>query len=412
MDDSKSWREETATMFSHLIVAYIFIFICLGLIGLGIILLFLMKISQNKEQQLREMYEQKHHDYFVYIQTHLEDEKALRLPPGKLKPLERRVIQDKYMEWIEQFKGEYRAKMIQLCRDAGLVEEDLKALKSFRYGRRLGAAYRLGGMRAGEAVPALLQMLQKGKYNSLLIIIARSIAKSAQRPEDVIEMLRTLLSHGKPIHHLAADIMLETGLDTSGLLMKLLDDQDPALVKVGLVAMWGQAVPEVMPVLGRLVGSEEKDVRAEAVKLYLSSNPTLKDETIVQLMSDRNWEVRAAAAKALGPLHAAGSIPLLVKALQDANWKVRHSSAESLAALGEAGFEALCQAALSGAGIQREAALQRIELVMEKKQEHSAIEQMVAYNKKRLIHDRYFGVKQQPIKRMPGIAAVGGDYTA
>ncbi|MWV45113.1 HEAT repeat domain-containing protein [Paenibacillus sp. HJL G12] len=399
-------------MFSHLIVAYIFIYICLGLIGLGIILLLQMKVSHNKEQHRREMYEQKHHDYFKYIQAHLEEEGALRLPPGKLKPLERKVIQEKYMEWIEQFKGDYRARLIQLCRDAGFVEADLKALSSVSFGRRLDAAYRLGGMRAEEAVPALLQMLQKGKYNSLSIIIARSIAKSAQKSEDVLEMLRILLSHGKPIHHLAADIMLESGMDASGLLLKLLDDPDPALVKVGLVAMWGQAVPEVMPVLGRLVGSEEKDVRAEAVKLYLSSNPALKDETIVHLMSDRNWEVRAAAAKALGPLHAAGSIPLLVKALQDANWKVRYNSAESLAALGEAGFEALCQAALSGAGIQREAALQRIELVMELEQEHSAIEQMVAYNKKRLIHDRYFGVKRKPVKRMTGVAAVGGDYTA
>ncbi|MEC0243520.1 HEAT repeat domain-containing protein [Paenibacillus dokdonensis] len=398
-------------MFSHLMVAYIFIYICLGLIGLGIILLLQMKISHNKEQQRRKMYEQKHHDYFMYIQAHIEDKGALRLPPGKLKPLERKVIQDKYMEWIEQFKGEYRTHLIQLCRDAGFVEADLKGLSSFRFGRRLEAAYRLGGMRAEEAVPALLQMLQKGKYTSLSIVIARSIAKSAENAEDVLTMLRSLLSHGKPIHHLAADIMLETGLDASSILMKLLDDSDPALVKVGLVAMWGQAVPEVMPVLGRLVGSEEKDVRAEAVKLYLSSNPALKDETIVQLMSDRDWEVRAAAAKALGPLHAAGSIPLLVKSLQDANWRVRHNSAESLAALGEAGFEALCQAALSGAGIQREAALQRIELVMEKVEEHSAIEQMVAYNKKRLIHDRYFGVKQ-PVRRVTGVAAVGGDYTA
>ncbi|MDR9852773.1 HEAT repeat domain-containing protein [Paenibacillus sp. VCA1] len=398
-------------MFSHLIVAYVFIYVCLGLIGSGIILLVLMKISNNREQQRKEFYEQKHHDYFVYIQAHLGDDAELKLPPGKLKPLERRVIQDKFIEWIEQFKGDYRARLIRLCREAGFVEEDLKALGSLRYGRRLAAAYRLGGMRAEEAVPGLMNMLQKGKYNSILIIVARSIAKSAQRPEDLLQMLRILLSHGKPIHHLAADIMLETGLDAGSILLKLLDDSDPALVKVGLVAMWGQAVPEVMPVLGRLVGSEEKDVRAEAVKLYLSTNPALKDETIVKLMSDHDWEVRAEAAKALGQLHAAGSIPLLVKALQDASWKVRHNSAESLAALGEAGFEALCQAALSGAGIQREAALHRIGLVMEAEQKPSAIEQMVAYNKKRLIYDRYFGVKQ-PVKRMTGVAAVGGDYTA
>ncbi|MCT6985863.1 hypothetical protein M1723_25005, partial [Salmonella enterica subsp. enterica serovar Senftenberg] len=86
----------------------------------------------------------------------------------------------------------------------------------------------------------------------------------------------------------------------------LLDDPDPGLVKVSLVAMWGQAIPAVVPALDRLVGSEEKDVRAEAVKLYLGSNPALKDDTIAALMNDHEWEVRAAAAKALGRLHAAG----------------------------------------------------------------------------------------------------------
>lgn len=395
----------------HLTVAYIFIYVCLGLIALGILLLFQMKISHNREQRNREAYAKKHHDYFVYVQANLQDNVELRLPPGKLKKLEKRVIQDKFIEWIEQFKGDYRSKLIELCREAGFVEEDLKALRSIRYGRRLEAAYRLGGMRAPEAVPMLQNILQKRKYSSLSIVLARSIAKAADNSEDLLQMLRTLLSHGKPIHNLAADIMLETGLDSSAILLKLLNDSDSALVKVGLVAMWGQAVPEVMPVLGRLVGAEEKDVRAEAVKLYLTTNPALKDDTIAQLMSDRSWEVRAEAARALGQMHAAGSIPLLTDALRDSSWKVRYNSAESLAELGEAGFEALCQAALTGAGIQREAALHRIELVMEKEREHSAIEQMVAYNKKRLLYDRYFGVKQ-PAKRVGGVAAVGGDYSA
>lgn len=397
-------------MFSNIALAYVFIYVCLGMIAAGIILLFQMKIKHNAEQKQTERYKEKHRDYFVYVQSHLHDDVELELPPGKLKRLERRVIQDRFMEWIEQFKGDARTKLLGLCRKAGFVEEDIRALSSFRYGRRIEAAYRLGGMRAEEAVPALEELMNRTQYSPQTIIIARAIAKSADRPDQIRAMLSKLLSYEKPIHHLAADILLETRLDAASLVRKLLDDPNPNLVKVGLVAMWGQAVPAVVPTLDRLVGSDQKDVRAEAVKLYLSSNPALKDETIAQLMNDKEWEVRAAAAKALGRLHAAGSIPLLAAALQDESWHVRHNSAESLALLGEQGFEVLCRAASSGTGAARDTALSRIEQIMAKESSPEAVEQMVAFNKKKLLYESYFGI--QPNKRSVRMAGVGGDYTA
>ncbi|KZS47925.1 hypothetical protein AWU65_19375 [Paenibacillus glucanolyticus] len=397
-------------MFSNLAMAYVFIYVCLGLIAAGIILLFQMKIKHNAEQKEMERLKKKYHDYFVYVQTHLHGDITPELPPGKLTPAERRVIQAKFMEWIEQFKGDAREKLLRLCRDAGFVEADIRALSSLRKDRRIEAAYRLGGMRAEEAVPQLQHMMNRMKYGPMTIIIARAIAKSAVQSQQIREMLSKLLSYDKAIHHMAADILLETRLDSASLMRKLLDDPDPGLVKVSLVAMWGQAIPAVVPALGKLVGSEEKDVRAEAVKLYLSSNPALKDDTIEELMNDHAWEVRSAAAKALGRLHAAGSIPLLASALKDDNWYVRNHSAESLAMLGEQGFETLCQAALTGTGPARETALYRIERIMAKEGEHEQVEQMVAYNKRKLVYDRYFGV--QPNKRIGTVAGVGGDYTA
>lgn len=397
-------------MFSNLALAYMFIYVCLGMIVFGIILLFQMKMKHNAEQRQIEQYTEKHRDYFIYVQAHLHDEVTLELPPGVLKPLERRVIQDKFMEWIEQFKGDARQKLIGLCSEAGFVSQEIRALSSIRYGRRIEAAYRLGGMRAEEAVPALEALLDRTKYGPQTIIIARAISKSASRPDQIRAMLGKLLSYNKPIHHMAADILLETQLDSASLIRKLLDDPNPDLVKIALVAMWGQAVPSVVPALNRLVGSDQKDVRAEAVKLYLSSNPALKDETITQLMNDEEWEVRAAAAKALGLLHAAGSIPLLTAALEDESWHVRNNSAESLSLLGEHGFEVLCQVASSGVGVARETAIHRIERIMAKENNHEALDQMIAFNKNKLMYESYFGM--EPNKRTVQMARVGGDSTA
>lgn len=397
-------------MDSHLTLAIYFIYVCLGLIGAGILLLFGFRIRALNTEKKSEMYLQKHQDYFKFIQTHLGGSSDLPLPPGKLTKLERRVIQQKLIEWIEGLKGDLQGKLIKLCHDAGFVSDDINLLDSLFYGRRIAAAYRLGGMRASEAVPRMLTMLETQKYSPLSIVIARAIAKSAERGDQLKEMLHHLLRHGKPIHNMAADILMETGLDTSRLLLKLLEDENPDFVKVALVAMWGQAVPEVVPALDRLVGAGEKDVRAEAVKLYLSSNPVLKDETIRELMADPDWEVRAEVAKSLGNMHAAGSIPLLRTALQDTNWRVRNHSAESLAKLGETGFEVLCQIAKHGSGVERETALYHIEKSMLEEGEHQKLDQMVAYNKKKLLYERYFGVSEnKPVRQ---VAAVGGDYTA
>jgi hypothetical protein len=403
-------------MFPNLALAYLFLYICTALVVVGVILLFAMKMSHNGKRRKIEFYKLKQRDYFTYLQTALTEDSPLRLPPGKLARLERRVIQSKLIEWIDQFKGEYRNKLIVLCREAGFVEHDLKELSRIRYGRQIDAAYRLGGMRCPEAVPGLMELLKDEKPGPMAIMIGRSIARCTTRQGELKDMLALLLTKGKSIHHLAADILLETSLDTSRILIELLEDRNPDFVKVGLVAMWGQAVPEVMPALDRLLGAEHQDVRAEAVKLYLSASPALQDETILKLMQDSDPEVRAEVVLALGSKHAAGSIPLLRKALRDEDWGVRYNSAESLSKLGEPGFEALCQAAVQGTGAEREIAMQQIESTMQHSgTDHKAVDQMIAHNKKRLLYDRYFGPvrgNRTTSKKRTGVAAVGGDYTA
>lgn len=242
----------------HLGLAIAFIYVCLGLIGIGILLLFYLKIRHLRIQRKTKEYLQKHQDYFMFLQAHLGDAEELPLPPGKLTELERRVIQQRVTEWIEQFKGDLQQKLIALCYNAGFVQQDLKLLDSLFYGRRIAAAYRLGGMRAAEAVPRLLTMLKDQKYSPLSIVIARSIAKSAEHEQQLRDMLVYLLRYGKPIHHLAADILMETRLDTSRLLLQLMKEDNPDLVKVAMAAMRGQEMPGQVPALGRYAFALER----------------------------------------------------------------------------------------------------------------------------------------------------------
>lgn len=398
-------------MFSNIALAYAFLYLCAGLIVAGIIILFALKNSHNSKLRKKELYAKKHQDYFVYVQANLTGSEPIRLPATKLTKLEREVIMDKCIAWIDQLKGEHADKLRDLTREAGFVDEQLKLLNSSWTGKAIQAAYRLGGMRSTEAAEPILELLKEEKKVNYAIIYARAAARCAERPAQLKEMLGSLLSKGKPVHRMAADILMETSLEPSKLLYELLESEDPDFIKVGIVAMYGHAIPEVMPAVTQLFGSKDPHIRSEAVKLYLGTNPVLKERNIIEWMGDPVAEVRAEMAKTLGAGHQAGSIPLLSNALGDEDWLVRHNSANSLMQLGEEGFEALCETALKGTGVAKETALEYAERAIEEANEHEEIEKMMTFNKKRLIYNRYFGTAPQAnANRMSGV--IGGDFTA
>lgn len=92
-------------MFSSLGVALGFIYVCLGLIGIGVLILLLMKARNNRLAKHQEIFLEKHQPYFVYLQRHMLDPDPFQPPKGPLRTLEMRVIQDKLMEWMDKFSG-------------------------------------------------------------------------------------------------------------------------------------------------------------------------------------------------------------------------------------------------------------------------------------------------------------------
>lgn len=399
-------------MFSNLALAYTFLYLCAGLIVTGIIILVSMKTSHNSKKRKKEYYENKHKDYFVYIHANLTGGEKIELPPGKLAKLEEEVIMDKLIIMLEQLKGEHALKLRDLAREAGFIAGQMKQLHRISTNKTIEAAYRLGGMRAQEATTPLLQALKEEKNMSSAIIYARAAAKCAERPAELKEMLRLLLSKGKPIYQMAADILMETSLPATHLLEELLESDHEHDVKVGLVALSAYAPPEVMPALRRLFRSNDESIRTDAIKLYLNTNPVLKEQTMKELMRDSNPKVRAEMAKALGSIHSEESIQMLKQGLRDIDLNVRNQSAESLAAQDVRGFEVLCETAATASGPAREAALAYTEQAMDTAHSKEELERMMTLNKKKLLYERYFGAAPtaKQTKRMSEV--IGGDFTA
>lgn len=396
-------------MFFSLEVALGFIYVCLGLVGIGVLILLLMKACNYRLAKHQEIYLEKHQPYFVYLQRNMLDRDSFQPPKGPLRPLEMRVIQDKLMEWMDKFSGEQQQKLTALCEEMGLVDRDIKELGSLFYAKQMKAAYRLGGMRSERAVPHLTKAMMQAKEGPLLQVLARSVAKCANDADQLYTMLRQLTRH-RQSHLLAAEVLEETRVNATPMLVRCLKEESDNVVKAALLALSGQTDVALTPALLPLVDSHDTEIRALAVKMLVRAGHALTENDIREWPQDPEWEIRAAVAEALGHSKNTDRIPVLKQALTDSNWWVRYYSANSLTKMGDEGFHALCEAALeTDDHVKSDMAKDHIH--KELLREHffaGRREQGAGYQPKRILYEQYFG----KAAITPLLGRVGGDHSA
>lgn len=285
---------------------------------------------------------EKHQDYFTYLSANIDGEDALLPPPGRLAPIELKAIQSKLLEWLETIGGEYREKLTALCRDLGLVELERERLRSPGHGVRVEAAYRLGVMRAAECTGELLQLLEREGRESTAFVVGRAAAKCADRPEHLRRLLQLLAEHHPEARQLIADTMASSALDPAPLYAELLQtEHNEAMLAVAMIGLSGRNEPEAAGSLDRLIGSESKEIRIKAAKLLLQHSRLFPPERIGELIRHPDWEIRAAAVKAVGEQKLDSYLEALASCMSDEEWWVRYYSAKSLTRLGFAGMARL-----------------------------------------------------------------------
>jgi hypothetical protein len=333
----------------HLLIAFFFIKAASIAIVLALSACVFMKMRNLRIKKKKAAYLKKHQPYFLYVQSNLEESAKLRVPPEKLHRLELEVIQDQLTEWIERLQGSQRDKLITLCEDLGLVKMHLKRLRRKVGWKKMASIYHLGMMRSRHAAPFLLEEMETHKRGPSLYILARSVAKCARDENDIRKMIQILVRHPKTAHHLAADIMKDSGFDLTRLAEEFLKAQDEHIIRIALIYLQGQVCFNLLPTLNRLLDADQKRLRIEAANVMLKSIPTMSMDWMNKLMKHQDWEIRALAAKTLGSWEVSGHIGLLLEGLKDSSWQVRYNSAKSLAS-SEKGFIVLCQAAANTKG--------------------------------------------------------------
>ncbi|WP_052487047.1 HEAT repeat domain-containing protein [Gordoniibacillus kamchatkensis] len=361
----------------------------------GFAALFLLRARRSAIAERMKMSLEKHQDYFTYLSANIDDTDALLPPPGQLSSIELRAIQSKLLEWIETIGGEYRGKLTALCRELGLVELERKRLSSPRQGVRLEAAYHLGVMRATECTGELLQFLAKEGRESTAFVVGRAAAKCAGTLEELHSLLLLLTEYHPAAHQLIADTVASSSLDPAPLFAELLhNENNEALLAVALTGLSGRNCPETLGALDRLLMSGLKEIRIKAAKVLLQHSHLLPRERISELIRHPDWEIRAAAAKAVGEQQLGVYMEELVRCMADEEWWVRHYSAKSLSQLGPAGFEALCEAACGAEnGESRETAREAVLEELDRSEASASREaqHIPTYNQLNFIYRRILG---------------------
>jgi HEAT repeat protein len=118
------------------------------------------------------------------------------------------------------------------------------------------------------------------------------------------------------------------------LIVPLLDERDPATRQWGATLLARHAKPSIQVELAVLIGDDDPQVRAAAIKGLTSLGGALATAVAITALGDPVWYVRAHGARALGRLGRADLANEVVALLADERWWVRTAAKESLLEMG------------------------------------------------------------------------------
>lgn len=128
--------------------------------------------------------------------------------------------------------------------------------------------------------------------------------------------------------------------------------------KMALEALGEAKVAAVLPVARQRLADADPEIRATAARVVGKLGDAQSVPALTKLLSDPEWYVRAAAAKAFDSMHVdEATTRALTRSLSDETWWVRVNAAHALAQQGNGGVEALLAAAEGQDAYSRDAGL-------------------------------------------------------
>ncbi|HHT27732.1 MAG TPA: HEAT repeat domain-containing protein [Firmicutes bacterium] len=210
------------------------------------------------------------------------------------------------------------------------------------YGR-IYVATKLGELRAVEAVPVLIPLLQ---YPDFEVREAAAIALGKIGAVEAVPALIEAMFYDNPFYspnEAALEAIGEIGIAAAPLLASAWESDAAWVLQAEAYQAMGRIGIDTLPLCLELLLHENPVIRANAAGAMSEIGPAAKEAApaLMRALADDHPVVRSRVAYALGDIGAAEAIPALIAALQDPETVVRRSAARSLGRFGSAAYEAV-----------------------------------------------------------------------
>jgi HEAT repeat protein len=260
-----------------------------------------------------------------------------------LSSFDRRLIRRILLHLALDLRGETSEKIVELYRQLGFLHRDLGRLRSWRAITRANAAADLGVVRAAEAVPALLTMLDDPDMR-----VRQSAVWAlgqAGEPDTLAALIRLLGDPSRPVARRAHEVLAERGGEIKNAIVAYAATTASRPGRLASIELIGWLrITEGADLLLTFATDLDAEVRVKSVKAAAAIGDPRFLDVFHQSLEDGRWEVRCQAAKGLSVFGSPESIPPLRNALRDRQWWVRFYAATALAEIGSLGEAALHEA--------------------------------------------------------------------
>jgi HEAT repeat protein len=350
--------------------------VCLPVGGLALVLLY-RTIQVRRVARQRQDYER----YRAQLQE-LSDTLDQAQSPEDILPLTQRfkattrdevaAIKHVIIEAYGTAPEPTRKALALLYESLGLIADDLQIIHNGNLEERSRATFRLGRLRYLPALDAL-ERVSKHSSTELRLVAIWALTEIADTRCVKPVVIALSEANGWQLMQ-AANRLLGMQRDLTLPLMELLDSaggmrerRERIMTTVlDLITDFGRRAQEyINPIAGRqaalrLLQSDSVNLRTRALRALtaLGVESSQEIESVLRALRDKDWEVRAVAARAIGDLQITAGLSGLQEAVSDQAWWVRHNAAHALKKLGDAGEVVLLQLLQSDDRFTRETVTQ------------------------------------------------------
>jgi len=257
---------------------------------------------------------------------------AERLRPGRWG--DAAIVEEMLVELFAMVEGPLRERVSRLGEEIGLVHRHLKRLVSPRSHARAEAMERLGLLRSRRAVPSLLAALES-EAPGLRVVAARALGR-IQDPTALPGLLKALSGLPGSLGNPVAQALGSFGEKAVPSLLAEMESRETLRARVAMILGEVRSLSALPALAALLAQDRDPQVRAAcAAALGQIAHPDAVPP-LLEGLRDPFREVRAQSAWALGRMDDPSACPRLEEALlKDSYWWVRVRAAEALARLAE-----------------------------------------------------------------------------